>query len=117
MHLTWLLAPPPCKTQLRVTAFGQSYLVGTKPMGRGPSLGGAGCWHLSPADLWGVVSPCTVSPLQLRPQYRCVEPVQKPQVAPAWTRRPLGGPGVPSQVDGLKHWLGPKGVLFEVKLG
>lgn len=110
MHPTWLLCLLPVR-QLGVTAFGQSCLVGTKPMG------GAGCWHLSPGDLWGVVFPCTVSPLQLRPQHRCVEPVQKPQVAPAWTRRPLGGPGVPSQVDGLKHWLGPKGVLFEVELG
>lgn len=55
-----------------------------------------------------VASPCTVSPLQLRPPERCMEPVQKSQVAPVWTRRPFGGPGVPSRGGWFEAFAGPQ---------
>lgn len=45
------------------------------------------------------------------------EPVQRPQVARAWTGSHPEAQGCPAMVDGLRHWLGPEGLLFEVELG
>lgn len=43
--------------------------------------------------------------------------MQRPQVVPAWTGSHSEAQGCPATVDGLRPWLGPEGLLFEVMLG
>ena len=88
------------------------------PLGRGPFWVELGVGTFPHGARGWVVSPCTVSPLQPRPQHRgagsLCRTLRWPQSVPG------GHPeaqGCSAKVDGLGHRLGPKGVLFELELG
>lgn len=62
--------------------------------------------------------PCTVSPFQPRPQHRGAWRLWRGlKWSQSKPRGHLEALGCIAKVDGLRHLLGPKRILFEVELG
>lgn len=70
-----------------------------------------------PRGLVGGCVPLHCEPLAAQAPTRVRGACAEASGGPSLDQEAIGRPGVPSQVDGLKHWLGPEGILFEVELG